>query len=90
VRQILEALRGALFPMRLGPTDLREESEDFYVGHTLDSALNALVAQVRLELRHTVRQARAVDRDPDAEAVRLVRDFAAALPTLRRLLDTDV
>ena len=48
VRQILEALRGALFPMRLGPTDLREESEDFYVGHTLDSALNALVAQVRL------------------------------------------
>ena len=32
--QILEALCGALFPMRLGPVDLREESEDFYVGHT--------------------------------------------------------
>jgi hypothetical protein len=33
--------RAALFPMRLGPVDLREESEDFYVGHTLDVALNA-------------------------------------------------
>lgn len=29
VAQILEALCGALFPMRLGPVDLREESEDF-------------------------------------------------------------
>ncbi|WP_249872966.1 hypothetical protein, partial [Oceanobacillus saliphilus] len=42
VGQIIEAISGALFPMRLGPTDLREESEDFYVGHTLDTALNAL------------------------------------------------
>ena len=42
MRQILEQLCGALFPMRLGPVDLREESEDFYVGHTLDAALTAL------------------------------------------------
>ena len=92
VRLILDALRGALFPMRLGPTDLREESEDFYVGHTLDAALNALVAQVRLELRHAARQAGAHDADihTDTDAVQLVRDFAAALPALRRLLDTDV
>ena len=41
--EILEALCGALFPMRLGPVDLREESEDFYVGHTLDTALNLLL-----------------------------------------------
>jgi serine O-acetyltransferase len=53
-RQILEALCGALFPMRLGPVDLREESEDFYVGHTLDVA-NALLAQARLELRYAAR-----------------------------------
>ena len=47
VAQILEALCGALFPMRLGPVDLREESEDFYVGHTLDVALNALLKWLR-------------------------------------------
>ncbi len=40
---------GALFPMRLGPPDLRHESEDFYVGHTLDAALQALLVQARLE-----------------------------------------
>jgi serine O-acetyltransferase len=90
VRQILEALRGALFPMRLGPTELREESEDFYVGHTLDAALNALVTQARLELRYAARQQGTHERDLEAEAVQLVRDFAAALPALRRLLDTDV
>ena len=53
--EILEALCGALFPMRLGPVDLREESEDFYVGHTLDTALNALVIEVRRELGYAAR-----------------------------------
>ena len=41
---IVCGLRGALFPMRLGPPDLRQESEDFYVGHTLDSVLGALLS----------------------------------------------
>lgn len=41
---IVEGLRGALFPMRLGPPDVRQETEDFYVGHTLDTVLAALRA----------------------------------------------
>jgi len=44
--QVIESRRGVLFPMRLGPADLRQESKDFYVGHTLDSVLHALLAQV--------------------------------------------
>ena len=90
VAQILEALCGALFPMRLGPADLREESEDFYVGHTLDVALNALRAQARLELRYAARQGGQDDSQIDAHAIRLIQDFALALPSLRSLLDTDV
>ena len=93
VCEIIKALRGALFPMRLGPADLREESEDFYVGHTLDMALNALLKQVRLELRYAARhQGESADGEAalEARAVRIVRDFAAALPELRRLLDSDV
>ena len=31
--------------MRLGPIDLREEVEDFYVGHTIGAALDALLHQ---------------------------------------------
>lgn len=88
--EILEALSGALFPMRLGPPDLRQESEDFYVGHTLDSALNGLLQQVRLELRHAARQGREWPKDHEMTAHSIVQDFALALPALRRVLDTDV
>ena len=87
---ILEALCGALFPMRLGPVDLREESEDFYVGHTLDVALNALLTQARLELRYAARQGGLPDEGVDAAATLLIQDFALALPGLRGILDTDV
>ncbi|MEK1904408.1 MAG: serine acetyltransferase, partial [Pseudomonas sp.] len=90
LESILEALCGALFPMRLGPSDLRQESEDFYVGHTLDSALNSLLGQVRLELRYAARQRGEDEAASDGDAVQIVRDFAAALPGLRRLLDSDV
>ncbi|WP_089169823.1 serine O-acetyltransferase EpsC [Azotobacter chroococcum] len=90
VAEILAALCGALFPMRLGPSELREESEDFYVGHTLDSALNALLGQVRLELHYVARQCGQREPDLEARAVQIVREFGAALPELRRLLDSDV
>ena len=87
---ILEALCGALFPMRLGPVDLREESEDFYVGHTLDVALNALLAQAKLELRYAARQSGEPDDGVSDTATLLIQDFTLALPGLRTLLDTDV
>ena len=89
---IVDGLRGALFPMRLGPPDLRQESEDFYVGHTLDTALGSLLAQVRLEVCHLLRQ-QPGEADPEAAEARaraIVRDFGAALPQLRTLLDSDV
>jgi serine O-acetyltransferase len=88
---ILRNLRGILFPMRLGPTDLRQESEDFYVGHTLGTALHALHAQVRLELHYTARQQEAIDGEAlDAQATAITRALANALPDIRRLLDSDV
>jgi len=87
---ITDALKGALFPMRLGPPDLRQESEDFYVGHTLDAALHALLAQVRLELRYTARHGARDEAETEAAALAAVRAFAAALPGIRRLLDSDV
>ncbi|HXU92996.1 MAG TPA: serine O-acetyltransferase EpsC [Gallionella sp.] len=90
LRDIVALLCGVLFPMRLGPADLREESEDFYVGHTLDAALHALLAQARLELHYTARQQGRSDEDTEARAQLVVHDFAAALPRLRILLDTDV
>ena len=88
--EILDDLRGALFPMRLGPPDLRQESEDYFVGHTLDKALHALLAQVRLELRYHARSAGAAAPAFDERALEIVREFGAALPATRELLDSDV
>lgn len=87
---IVDGLRGALFPMRLGPPDLRQENEDYYVGHTLDTVLSALLTQVRLELRHHARHDSAALADSDGRAVAVLRDFARALPRIRALLDSDV
>ncbi len=93
LQQLLRDLCGALFPMRLGPQDLREESEDYYVGHTLDAALNQLLIQVQLELTYAARQHNDINIDEQAlktEANNIVRLFASALPRLRRILDIDV
>lgn len=84
---LIDQLKAALFPMRLGPHDLRQESEDIFVAHQLDSALHALLGQIRLELRlsapHTAAGA-------DAMALDIARAFAESLPQIRRLLDSDV
>lgn len=83
---IFDKFKRALFPMRLGPVDMRHESENFYVGYTLDAALRSLLEQARLELR---RHAPA-DDGVDEHAAAIVRRFAAGLPDVRRLLDSDV
>jgi serine O-acetyltransferase len=87
---IVETLKGVLFPMRLGPPDLRQESENFYVGHALDSALHALFAQAQLELQYRARHLPRDDEDVLTRAGTAVRAFAAKLPRIRTLLDSDV
>src|SRR5450432_857281 len=91
---IVDGLRGALFPMRLGPPELRQDGEDYYVGHTLDTVLTSLLTQIRLELRYQARLAAARGAsdvaDSDALALELVRAFGSALPSIRTLLDSDV
>lgn len=90
LKAVAEALCGALFPMRLGPPDLHQEGENFYVGHTLDKALNALFLQVQLELGYNRRLQCEEKEGVEAHAAEIVQAFARQLPTLRGLLDTDV
>ena len=82
---IVEGLSTALFPNRLSGHDLSEESIDYYVGHTLDTALRHLQGQVRRELQYA---AGAEDvHDADHQAMEIIRAFAAQLPEVRTLLD---
>src|SRR5690606_23300192 len=89
MKAIMNELRGILFPMRLGPIDLRQESEDFYVGHTLDSTLHALLDQVRLELAYQHRHEPLDEDTLEALSMEKVQAFAGALPEIQRLLDSD-
>src|SRR5208282_4827800 len=77
--KIVRQLCGALFPMRLGPPDLRQENEDYYVGQTLDISLGALLAQVRLEYRHHARLTGDNELvDIDRRSYEVVRQFGMA------------
>ncbi|MFP5393399.1 MAG: serine O-acetyltransferase EpsC [Gammaproteobacteria bacterium] len=87
---IVDQLKGVLFPMRLGPADLRQESEDIHVAHALDSALHALLRQVRLELRYSAALRGLPGDNIDANALQATRAFGAALPGIRAVLDSDV
>jgi serine O-acetyltransferase len=91
---IVNQLKGVLFPLRLGPPDLRKESEDFHVAHALDSALHKLLRQVQIELAYNAALQRLASSDLDADiagrALEVTRRFGAALPGIRALLDTDV
>jgi serine O-acetyltransferase len=90
INKIMAEFRGALFPMRLGPADLRLDGEDFYVGHTLSAALTALRAQIRLELENGILAGDYDAAQADEQASAIVRDFAESLPELRAVLDSDV
>ncbi|MBV8379352.1 MAG: serine acetyltransferase [Paucibacter sp.] len=89
---LVHGLRGALFPLRLGPPDLRAETEDYFVGHTLDAALQALHGQILLELHYATRGPRGAEADARlaTQARSITSAFALALPGIRRLLDQDV
>jgi serine O-acetyltransferase len=82
---VVDGLAAALFPNRLGPAGLTDEGIDYFVGHTLDVALRELCDQVTRELRFAGEEV-----DVEHRACQLVREFAASLPDIRLLLDSDI
>ena len=91
LRVVVNDLCGILFPMRLGPAELRQETENYYIAYTLDRVLNELFIQVRMALHYEAKlHPSTVDADIDTYAKTIVQDFANALPDIRRLLDEDV
>jgi ribosome-binding protein aMBF1 (putative translation factor) len=81
--------------MRLGPLDLRQESEDFYVGHTLDAALQALLSAGAAGTAFQCRGLQAASMSMPRSTRRRHRGACAqfangAARDLRRLLDSDV
>ncbi len=86
LERILRELGAALFPLRLGPRELHAGNENAFVAATLESILSQLGAQIALEI-----QLREPDGDAAAKlAEQMIGAFAARLPAIRRLVDSDV
>ncbi|HEX7157013.1 MAG TPA: serine O-acetyltransferase EpsC [Burkholderiaceae bacterium] len=94
IGNVIDGLAAALFPTHHGHSDLTDESIDFFVGETLNTALTLLSEQVRRGLlfgdgKHEAKH------DPGAaplaaQAIEIVRAFASQLPSLRALLVSDL
>ncbi len=86
---IVDRLSAALFPNRLGIPDLTDESIDFFVGHTLDTALRDLTIEVQREL-HFVSGLETSSSTVGAQAARIIAAFAIRLPDIRVILESDI
>lgn len=86
---IIDGLRTALYPNRLGPSDLAVEGVDHYVGHTLNSSLRALLVQIQHELYFNS-GTEELNHETYAQAAEITQAFARRLPAIRRILDEDV
>lgn len=85
---VVEGLSAALFPNRLGWRDLAYENIDYFVGHTLDSALRELVDQINREL-FFVSESTPVEELRN-QAVAISQNFARRLPEIRQYLESDI
>jgi serine O-acetyltransferase len=89
LQKILDGLGAVLFPNRLGLPDLNEEGIDYFVGHTLETLLRELYTQIRRELQF-ISGNQGLDNPAHEQAISIARQFAAQLPAVRMLLDTDI
>jgi len=97
--EIVNGLSAALFPTHYGRPNLSDESIDYFVGDTLNTALNRLTEQVRRGLLFSApEEADEPGADepgadggaPALQADAITRAFAAGLPAIRALLVSDV
>ena len=88
--EILDNLSSALYPNRLGTGQRSDVGIDYFVGHTLDTALTALSEQIRRECRFKAEQNNAPDFNCRESAAAINKQFATRLPIIRQLLDSDL
>ncbi|MEK6736710.1 MAG: serine O-acetyltransferase EpsC [Pseudomonadota bacterium] len=86
---VAEGLCAALFPSRLGSSELADEGIDHYVGHMLNMTLRELMVQVQHEL-HYHSNSEVLSNEDRAQSVVITQAFAKRLPEVRVLLESDI
>src|SRR5687767_13905238 len=89
LQTVVEGLSAALFPNRLGQPGLKGEGLDYFVGHTLDTALRDLCGQIKLELQFAA-DAGGASQTEDEQAQLITCQIGCQLARIRELLDTDI
>ncbi|MGC4086519.1 MAG: serine O-acetyltransferase [Polyangiaceae bacterium] len=85
LERVAQGLTAALFPSHFGPSDLTAERIDYFVGDALGTALRALETQVQCELEFA-----GARQSSFGFARSATREFAARLPAVHELLESDV
>nr|WP_193566062.1 serine O-acetyltransferase EpsC [Nitrosomonas oligotropha] len=86
---VAEGLSAAMFPNRLGSSELADEGIDHYVGHTLNMTLRELMVQIQNELHYNSGLEMLSDEDR-AQSIAITQSFAKCLPQIRTLLESDI
>lgn len=88
--RMVDKLRAALFPFHFGNPDLRETSTHYFIGHTLNEALQLLEHQIHREQWLIASETHVEELKTRAKARSIVQAFAEQLPEIKNLLETDV
>ena len=88
----IEELRSVLFPWYFGNSDLTLNSIRFYIGSALDRVLRTMQDQIKRGLCFVCEGDLDLDRciEYDERALSITKSFLSKLPSVRRLLMTDV
>lgn len=89
LHSIIDRLSSVLFPNQLSLISFNEEGIDYFVGQTLDIVLRELHKQICHELLFNS-EAECIDKATYQRAITITRQFAAKLPEIRLLLDSDI
>jgi serine O-acetyltransferase len=90
VIQIVEDLRSVFFPGYFGTADVRAESLHFFLGATLERTIRALEEQVRRAVAFVERHDYFTCEHCAKTSQSVATGFLAKVPTIRRLLASDV
>lgn len=86
---VTEGLCAALFPNRLGSSELADEGVDHYVGHVLNTTLRELMVQIQHEL-HYNSGLEILSSEDRERSISITQAFAKQLPEIRKLLESDI
>ncbi|URA09652.1 serine O-acetyltransferase EpsC [Thermospira aquatica] len=90
LEDILELLRGVLFPGYFGSSEVNAVTMPFYIGSTVTEIYKRLTEQVKRGFCFDCSGEQKVCGDCERKAIHVVKQFLEMLPDIRRFLATDV